>query len=102
MKKEISEQADVSTDVVRKPQEVEERRLPVGIGGVELKKDRKTLPAIEVANEVSWVNNKMNLPFNLKVGESSRLGMFLTPNPQKGESTYNLEVSGSLKVNVPI
>ena len=95
MKKEISEQADVSTDVVRKPQEVEERRLPVGIGGVELKKDRKTLPAIEVANEVSWVNNKMSLPFNLKVGESSRLGMFLTPNPQKGESTYNLEVSGS-------
>lgn len=72
-----------------------ERQLPIGIGGEKLKENRETLPAVEVANEVSWVNNKMNLPFDLKVGEATKLGMFLTPNPQEGESTYNLEVSGS-------
>lgn len=72
-----------------------ERQLPTGIGGEELKEGRKTLPAVEVANEVSWVNNKMNLPFDLKVGEPSRLGMFLTPDSQTGEKVYNLEVSGS-------
>lgn len=72
-----------------------ERQLPIGIGGEKLKEGREILPAVEVANEVSWVNNKMNLPFNLKVGEATKLGIFLTPNPQEGESTYNLEVSGS-------
>src|SRR3989344_3079542 len=72
-----------------------ERQLPTGIGGEKLKENRETLPAVEVANEVSWVNNKMNLPFDLRVGESSRLGMFLTPNPQTGEQAFNLEVSGS-------
>lgn len=76
-------------------QETKERQLPVGIGGAELKKDRETLPAVEVANEVSWVNNKMNSPFDLKVGQQSRLGMFLTPNPQEGENIFNLEISGS-------
>ncbi|MDO8496074.1 MAG: hypothetical protein Q7S43_01330 [bacterium] len=75
--------------------ETKERQLPVGIGGAELKKDRETLPAIEVANEVAWVNNKMNSPFDLKVGRQSRLGMFLTPNPQEGENIFNLEVSES-------
>ena len=72
-----------------------ERQLPVGIGGERLKEGRETLPAIEVANEVSWVNNKMNLPFELKVGEPSRLGMFLTPDPKTGEKIFNLEVSDS-------
>ena len=48
MEKENLEQVDV-----RKSQEVKEKQLPVGIGGVELKKDKKTLPAVEVANEVS-------------------------------------------------
>lgn len=56
-----------------------ERQLPVEIGGEKLKEGREILPAVEVANEVSWVNNKMNLPFDLKVGEATKLGMFLTP-----------------------
>ncbi len=72
-----------------------ERQLPTGIGGEKLKEGRDTLPAVEVANEVSWVNNKMNLPFELKVGEPSSLGMFLTPDPKTGEKVFNLEVSGS-------
>ncbi len=72
-----------------------ERQLPTGIGGEKLKENRETLPAVEVANEVSWVNNKMNLPFDLRVGEPTKLGMFLTPNPQEDQSTFNLEVSGS-------
>ncbi|MDP3793054.1 MAG: hypothetical protein Q8Q89_05000 [bacterium] len=76
-------------------QEEKTRQLPIGIGGEKLKESRETLPAVEVANEVSWVNNKMNLPFNLKVGEQSRLGMFLTPNPQDGENVFNLEISTS-------
>ena len=37
----------------------------------------------------------MNSPFDLKVGQQSHLGMFLTPNPQEGENIFNLEVSES-------
>ncbi len=72
-----------------------EKQLPIGLGQTELSKDRTLLPAVEVANEVGWVNNKMNLPFQLKVGESSRLGMFLSPDPKEGENVHDLEVSSS-------
>lgn len=69
-----------------------EKQFLTGIGGIELKKDRKTLPAVEVANEVSWVNNKMNLPFGLKVGDQSRLGMFLTSD-EASEKQYPIEIT---------
>ena len=69
-----------------------ERQLPTGIGGEKLNEGKETLPAVEVANEVAWVNNKIEAPFKLEVGKQSRLGMFLTPN-NEGENPYPVEVS---------
>ena len=45
--------------------------------------ETKKLPAIEVDNEVSWVNQGVDTPFNLKLGESSKLGLFLIKNPKQ-------------------
>lgn len=40
---------------------------------------REKLPVAEVSNEVVWVNNAFpNAPFNLREGESTSLGVFLT------------------------
>lgn len=51
----------------------------------------KKLPAVEVTNEVSWVNEKVDIPFDLKQGEASRLGLFLTKDQDK--ASYHLETS---------
>lgn len=70
----------------------EKERLPVGLGGSALKEGEETLPLVSVKNEVLWVDSKVQLPFDMKQGEPSPLGLFLTPKPKKGEQTYNLEV----------
>lgn len=38
---------------------------------------KETFPAIPVANEVLWVNPKIELPFDLQEGQSCDLGIFL-------------------------
>ena len=51
------------------------------------------LPAVEVKNEVAWVNKKIKLPFGIKKGESNRLGMFLMPSNVRQEGNfYPLEI----------
>lgn len=70
-----------------------ERQLPTGIGGEKLKEDRETLPAVEVDNEVSWVNNNLDLPFDLKVGEPTSLGLFLTSKILISDSSFPIETS---------
>lgn len=71
-----------------------ERQLPTGIGGEMLKENREILPAVEVKNEVVWVNPKIEVPFDIREGESTRLGMFLAPNKNKrtGDKRYPLEM----------
>ncbi len=64
--------------------------LPIGIGGEKLAEGRETLPAVEVKNVVEWVNPHIQAPFDLRKGKPSRLGMFLTTEPD--ESAYELEV----------
>lgn len=67
-------------------------KIPTGLGG-ELEKDKETLPAMEVENEVFWVNPNLETPFNLKVGDRTGLGLFLTPvNENRGR---RLEVGGT-------
>ena len=60
--------------------------LPVG-EGKKLEATKETLPVVEVANEVVYVNPafEKSIPFNLKVGEATNLGIFLTPSEQDTE-----------------
>lgn len=47
----------------------------------ELPAKKAEVPALEVANEVIWVNpNFPNLPFDLKVKRPCKFGLFLTPS----------------------
>ncbi len=67
------------------------KELPTGTGRES--EPKETLPAVEVANRVTWVNPDFpELPFNLKEGEPTKLGMFLTPKPKEGEQTFDLKV----------
>ena len=52
----------------------------------------ETLPAVEVRNEVVWVNDKVAMPFVFEEGKPSKLGVFLTPKPKEGEPTFSLGV----------
>jgi len=59
----------------------------------ELESRKETLPAVEVKNRVIDVNeNFPKLPMGLREGESTRLGMFLTPQIAEGEASYPLEI----------
>lgn len=55
------------------------------ITGLDIEVGEK-LPAIEVKNEVVWVNNDVEAPFNFEENKSSKIGVFLTPEPNKKES----------------
>ena len=52
----------------------------------------ETLPAVEVKNEVVWVNDKVAMPFVFEKGKPSNLGVFITPKPKEGEPVFNLGV----------
>ena len=62
------------------------KELPLG-AGEEFQKERKklTLPAVEVANAVDWVNPafKKTAPFNLKEGKPTKLAFFFLHQRQK-------------------
>lgn len=47
---------------------------------------------VPVHNKVEWVDEGVKIPFDLKVGEETPLGMFLSPAPKEGERIYRLEV----------
>lgn len=68
------------------------KELPTGTGRES--EPKETLPAVEVDNEVEWVNPDFEkLPFSLKEGEPTKLGVFLTPKPKEEEQTVDLKVS---------
>lgn len=50
--------------------------LPIG-KSFDLESNKETLPVLNVDNEVTWINQNLDLPFNLKVGEPTNLGLFL-------------------------
>ena len=55
--------------------------------------EQKTLPAVEVKNEVVWVNDKVAMPFVFEEGKPSKLGIFFTPKPKEGEPIFSLGVT---------
>lgn len=65
--------------------------LPIGHGG-ELEKRKETLPAVEIKNEVTWVNPAFedHLPFKLERYKPAKLGLFLTPEGK--EEDFQVEV----------
>ncbi len=66
--------------------EFEQSRLNIPLGKArELEAKKETLPAVEVENKVIWVNSDLELPFNLEVGKSTELGIFLTPQSEMPE-----------------
>lgn len=75
------------------------KEVPIGTG--RKSEPKETLPTVEVDNEVLWVNKdfedpeKGGMPFNLKEGESTKLGVFLTPKLKKNEKALDLRVRES-------
>jgi hypothetical protein len=63
---------------------------PIGLGG-ELRENAQIAPAERVKNKVYWVNGDMQLPFDLRRGAASDLGLFLTTQSEQ-EKVYDLEV----------
>lgn len=70
----------------------EHRDIPTGIGGEKLKEGVDYLPMVPVDNVVEWIDSEVEMPFDIKVGEKTELGMFLSPNTKNEESVYQLEV----------
>lgn len=66
-------------------------KVPTGERSI-LKTKRETLTALEVKNKVVWVNPDLDTPFNLKVGESTELGVFVSTQNLKNEKLRNVEV----------
>ena len=59
---------------------------------VELEKNKETLPAVEVDNEVVWINPsfKDTMPFSMEIGKRTGLGIFL--HPGSPEKNFQVEV----------
>src|SRR3989344_4680096 len=57
--------------------------VPFGIGerAFSASSREQRIPVEEVDNEVVWVNSKINLPFNLKIGKSTKMALFFSPGP---------------------
>jgi len=63
-----------------------EKLKNIPIGNPEVYKDREKLPAVEVENQVIWTNpNFSKMPFDFKVGEQSKLGVFYSTDPDNLE-----------------
>src|SRR6185369_12605063 len=52
-------------------------------GAPDGKKER--LATIEVPNQTIWVNDKLRAPFDIRLGEQSKLGVLLALGDEKGE-----------------
>lgn len=50
------------------------------------------LPAIEVKNEVVWVNDSVEMPFKFEEEKPSKIGVFLTSKPDERESVFRVKV----------
>lgn len=62
------------------------RELPIGAGKRELTSAER-VPAVEVANEVGWVNPHIQAPFDIKEGEPTKLGLFVTTHKESRDLT---------------
>jgi hypothetical protein len=49
------------------------------------------VPAVSVDHVTTWVNGEVNMPFDIKMGESSVFGVFLSAAPKEGEESLKLK-----------
>ena len=54
--------------------------------------DLEKLPAVEVKNKVVWVNSDVEMPFNFEEDKPSKIGVFLTPEPNEQEPVFHVKV----------
>ncbi|HEY4509352.1 MAG TPA: hypothetical protein VJC13_03720 [Candidatus Paceibacterota bacterium] len=73
------------------PDEHIPKHTPLGLGAEKLSENKDFLPMVRVNNVVEWTDEEVSFPFQFKTGESSPLGMFLSPKPED-EPTFGLEV----------
>src|SRR3989344_1741250 len=59
--------------------------VPTGLGS-KLERQKETLPVLEVKNKVVWVNPDLDIPFALKVGQPTNLGLFLSRRNNPSET----------------
>ncbi|MBI2054779.1 MAG: hypothetical protein HYT39_01625 [Candidatus Sungbacteria bacterium] len=59
--------------------------LPIGAGKREAKMER--IPAVEVKNEVAWVNPHIHAPFDVEEGKPTKLGIFATTHEESKDTT---------------
>lgn len=72
-----------------------DKQFPTG-KGAELETQKETLPAVEVKNEVIWVNPHFpNAPFALEKDKPCSLGIFLTPQIDGKKVRLNVEVAAA-------
>lgn len=59
--------------------------LPTEVEPIQPKKieSRDRLPIVEVSNEVFWVNQEVKAPFDMKEGEPTKLGVFISNESQE-------------------
>ncbi len=63
-----------------------------GMGNIEETGLEKKLPAIEVKNEVVWMNDDVEMPFNFEEDKPSKVGVFLTPEPNGKDAIFHVKV----------
>ncbi|MBI2635241.1 MAG: hypothetical protein HYW79_01715 [Parcubacteria group bacterium] len=71
---------------------IEKPKIITGLGNVEDGGLEKKLPAVEVKNEVVWVNDDVEMPFKFEEDKPSKIGVFLTTEPNDGESVFHVKV----------
>lgn len=68
------------------------KEIPMGIPEKAETAIEMRLPAVEVKNEVVWENKDVQMPFSLKEGEPTKIGVFLTSSPEKSGIDMNIKV----------
>ena len=61
------------------------------ITGLDMETGEK-LPAVEIKNEVVWINDDVEMPFNFEEDKPSKIGVFLTPEPNEQEPVFHVKV----------
>ncbi len=69
----------------------EKNNIPVGLAP-KLEASKETFPAVEVKNHVLYVNPDIDFPFDMKVGQATNLGLFVTDQVQAGQKSRDVEV----------
>lgn len=66
-------------------------KIITGLGSIEEAELERKLPAVEVKNEVVWINDDVEMPFKFEENKPSKIGVFLT-TPNELEPDFHVKV----------